>query len=101
VKKRPRRGFVSSTTLPGGKSMDTVLFRACGSGAGDDLPAMDEHAFLFRREPDRGEIPTVLNLRPIKGENLNLWKTAWLRQRLAKLKKEVSAIEKELESRNQ
>jgi hypothetical protein len=73
----------------------SVLFRACGSGAGDDLPAMDEHAFLFRKEK-KPEIPPVLDLRSIKGENLALWKVTWLRARLAKLKREVTAIEEEL-----
>jgi uncharacterized small protein (DUF1192 family) len=44
-------------------------------------------------------MPAVLSLRPIKGEKLALWQTAWLQERLAELKQEVNAIEEELARR--
>jgi hypothetical protein len=44
-------------------------------------------------------MPPVLSLRPIKGEKLDLWQTAWLQERLTKLKEEATAIEEELARR--
>jgi hypothetical protein len=46
-------------------------------------------------------MPAVLSLRPIKGEKLGSWQTAWLQEKLAKLKEEQTAIEQELAHRNE